>query len=103
MSIDYIRRKIYEREVVKNRKAMDPQEMHDKMKQDVAAIADSPGFKEIVGFFKREADLHDKRLGEIKDLLVEGKNVDQNYINTVLVSHGLANKFLTFLVNLLSS
>ncbi len=102
MSIEWIRKKVYERKLAQNRESMDPQAMHDKQKQDIAAIANTPGFKEIVDFFKREMDIHNDRLEEIKNLLLKGKNVDPNYSNTVLASHGMANKFLTFLVNLLS-
>jgi hypothetical protein len=103
MNIDYIRKKVYKHRVEKHREAMDPQKMYNEMRENIAAIAGTAGFKEIVRFFEREVELHEKRLDQIKEMLAEGKKVNQIHIKTVLANQGVAKKFLMFLANILSN
>lgn len=101
MGIEYIKRKIYERNLKKRRQTLTAKEEYDRMASSIASIVNTPGFSEIVEYWEREMALHKKRLSEIKTLLLQGRRVDQAHVNTVLVSHELAEKFLTFLVNVL--
>jgi len=72
------------------------------MHTDLQGIASHPGFQQLVDYWTREKDIHEKRLDEIKTALLAGKKVPKNQISNVLVGIKIADRFLTFLVNMLS-
>lgn len=88
--------------VAKQRQGISAEKMHEQMRQDIRQIANSRGFSQIIDYWKRELELHDTRLAEIEQSVSKGKKVDEGHVNLVLVNRAVANKFLTFLVNLLS-
>jgi len=103
MSIDYINQKLYENELSKQRKMLSPKEEYDNMVVEIRNISKTKGFGQIVGYWKREKELHETRLEQIEDAIAQGKKIDKEHINNVMTSLAVCRKFLMFLVNLLES
>jgi len=103
MSMEYIRQKVYERELNKMRKSLTPEQEYNKMVEDILNIVNTAGFSQIVGYFRREKELHETRLEEMGEAVAGGKNIKKAQMDNVLTSLAVNKKFLMFLVNLLES
>jgi hypothetical protein len=88
MSLDYIRKKIYERKLTKSRN-IDAQDIYDKRVEAIKEIVNTQGFKEIIEYWQREVKIHDERLDEMP-----------KRPESILESRRVAKNFLAFLENL---
>lgn len=100
---DYIRRALYERRLRRLRQVLAPSQIYQNQKSAIASIAKTAGFQEVVEFFVREKDLHEKRLKEIRKKISLGQKVDRDHLVNVMTSIQNNEVFLNWVTNLLDS
>ena len=96
MSIEFFRKRAYQKGII-DHASMTPEKKYEKMVNAVGEIKETEGFKEIVGYWQRDLEMHAQELSASDPLK------SPQYIAVVLDRYNRSKSFLSFLENLLEA